>query len=309
MTAFPDFLRVCGLIPGDVVADGRWRRCATESHPQKKNGSYKLLESGTMGFCQDFAAHASPLTWTAERTIEPVKQDPVARARRLADERRAVVVATQAARKFYIDCLPLREGHPYLESHGLTMDGCFGLKVDGDGWLVVPVMLDGNVMSVQRISPDGEKRFWPGASVKAGSYAVERKGASITVLCEGLATGLAIFAAVRLTRVLVGFNSGNLSRVPVARRGMVCVAADNDHGTQAKLGHNPGVEAATEAADGLGCGVAVPVGIQGTDWADYRAERLAWMLAYRVKAREGDLRRSVDAEIEAAIMKNARLVY
>ena len=145
--------------------------------------------------------------------------------------------------------------------------------------------------------------------MKAGSYAVERKGASITVLCEGLATGLAIFAAVRLTRVLVGFNSGNLSRVPVARRGMVCVAADNDHGTQAKLGHNPGVEAATEAADGLGCGVAVPVGIQGTDWADYRAERLAWMLAYRVKAREGDLRRSVDAEIEAAIMKNARLVY
>jgi len=304
MSAFADFVRNAGLIPGDIFADGKWRRCATVTHERKKNGSYKLAPDGLVGWAQNFES-GDLLTWRPDRADVPAKIDHAAIARRQAQARRDLIRATQAARAFYIGCKPLRDGHPYLDSHGLTMAGCFGLKIDSDGWLVVPVLLDGNLMSVQRISPDGDKRFWHGASVKAGSYAVERRMASVTVLCEGLATGLAIFAATPLVRVLVAFDSGNLGRVQIARRGMVVIAGDNDHGTAEKIGHNPGIEAATEAATAIGCGVAVPDGIAGTDWCDYRMERVAFLLADNPKTREGDIRRRVDAEIAAAIMRNA----
>jgi putative DNA primase/helicase len=69
---------------------------------------------------------------------------------------------------------------------------------------------------------------------------------------------------------VVCFDAGNL--LPVVQRlkptGMVCFAADNDHGTQAKGRGNPGIEKATNAAELIGAGVAWPKGIEGTDWAD-----------------------------------------
>ena len=302
---FAEFAREAGLLVDYVSSDGKWHRVATSDHPRRKNGSYKLADSGLIGWVQNFGTMAGPITWRRDKADAPVRIDRAVIARRQAQARRDLVKATQAVREFYIRCEPLRGGHPYLESHQLTMAGCYGLKIDGDGWLVVPVLLDGNVMSVQRISPAGEKKFWHGASVKGGSYLIERRGAQVTVLCEGLATGLAIFAAVPLTRILVAFNSGNLSKVHIPRRGLVVVAADNDHATAERIGHNPGLNAAQDAAQAIGCGIAAPSGIVGTDWADYRVERLSQLMAERPRSQEGDLRRAVDSEIAAAMMKNA----
>jgi phage/plasmid primase-like uncharacterized protein len=122
---------------------------------------------------------------------------------------------------------------------------------------------------------------------------------------------LAVFAAAPLTRVVVAFNSGNLLRVAegMPRRGRVCVAADNDHGTEARLGKNPGLLAAQEVAAALGCGVVAPSGIEGTDWADYRQERVAEGLARMgARDRESDIRRGVDATIAAAVTAGARFL-
>jgi putative DNA primase/helicase len=308
MNGFVDFVRSAGLIPGDILQDGNWRRCATETHPRKRNGSYKLAADGLVGWAQNFEIDSDPRTWRPDNSDALDKIDFAAIARRRAAERRALAQATQAARKFYSDCAPLKDGHPYLDSHGLNMAGCLGLKIDASGWLVVPVLIERNLMSVQRISPAGDKLFWSGASVKGASYAIGRPNASITVLCEGLATGLAIFAAAPLARLVVAFNAGNMARVQIPRRGMAVVAADNDHGTAAKLGHNPGLDAAHEAAESLGCGVAVPTGIEGTDWCDYRKERVAFLLADRPKERESSIRRAVDAEIAAAMSRNAKFL-
>mgnify|MGYP001587429919 CR=1 FL=1 len=300
---FLEHAQSCGLILDHIIDDGRWHRTKTTDHTHKKNGAYVF--DGRTGAVQNWATMAEPLTWRPEREYVAPIIDRAVIARKKAEQRRSLVVATQAAREFYASCEPLQGGHPYLESHQLTMTGCYGLRIDATGWLVVPVRLDGNVMSVQRISPAGEKKFWHGASVKGGSYLIERRGAQLTVLCEGLATGLAIFAAVPVTRIVVAFNSGNLSKVHIPRRGLVVVAADNDHATAERIGHNPGLKAAQDAAQAIGCGIAAPSGIVGTDWADYRVERLSQIMAERPKAREGDLRRAVDSEIAAAMMKNA----
>lgn len=305
MSDFASFLREAGLIPGDIVADGRWRRCATEAKPRKKNGSYKLADDGGIGWCQNFEIHSEPLTWRPESSERP-SFDRAAFARRQAAERKALIEATRAAQQFYLRCQPLRGGHPYLASHGLTMAGCFGLKVDSDGWLVIPVLIGAGLISVQRISADGEKKFWYGASVKGGSYTINRPAASLSVLCEGFATGAAIFAAAPLSRVIVAFNAGNLINTSMPR-GLTVVASDNDHETEGRIGRNPGVQAAREAGESLGCGVAIPTGINGTDWADYRQEMVANRLERRTgRERESDIRRAIDAEIAAVMMRHAR---
>ena len=304
-----DFLSFCaahGVLLSSIPDHGRWKRVPTEDKPRSRNGAVKFM--GDIGFVQNHATMDAVAVWRQDKEYVAPKIDGAAIARRRAEERRALIQATQSARKFYGYCTPLKGGHPYLAGHELTMAGCFGLKVDQDGWLVIPVMLGRDIISVQRISPDGEKKFWYGASVKGGSYTIDRPGASVTVLCEGFATGAAIFAAVPLARVVVAFNTGNMAVVELPRRGMAVVAGDNDHETEARTGRNPGVEAANAAAGALGCGVAMPVGIQGTDWADLRRETIAARLANRGKQREGDIRRAVDAEIAAGMMRNARFL-
>jgi putative DNA primase/helicase len=312
MNDFADFLRSLGLRPRAIVADGRWRRCATENHPHRKNGAYKLSMDGRIGWGQDWAVHSEPATWRPEATEDAPVLDYAEIRRRndeaAAEQRRAAA----AAREFYAGCAALVGGHAYLTAHGLDMTGCRGLKVDRKGWLVVPMGAKRELMSVQRISPDGEKRFWAGAPTAGASYRVERPRATVTILCEGLATGLALFAAVPTARVVVAFNCRNF--VPVAeslpKKGMVAVAADNDHETQARLGHNPGLDAAREAAALLGCEVAVPEGIRGTDFCDLRVERVAERVAKRMYGRrqemESSVRRGVDAEIAHMILRAAR---
>lgn len=306
--SFEAFVRGLGLLPRHAVtASGKWERCPTESHPRKRNGSYKLAADGMIGWALDFAVHSEPLTWRPDKESPTPHFDALQLRRANAEARQRQVRATLAAREFHRDCNPLVGGHPYLEAHGLDASGCYGLRVDRDGWLVVPMFKDRNLMSVQRISPEGVKRFWKDAPVSGASYVIERQQASITVLCEGLATGLAIFNAAPLTRVVVAFNSGNLSRVAVPYAGMLTIAADNDWETEARIGSNPGLLAAQEAAGVHGGGVAAPLDIHGTDWCDWRVEMTAErMERKRLHETRGDVRRSVDAELADHIARAAR---
>lgn len=329
---FEAFVRSYGLDPGPIVADGKWRRCRTDSHPRRRNGSYKLAADARIGWCQDFATMGEPATWKAGHDTPVPTFDPSALRKAAAEARALQVRATQAAREFYLKrCDPLKNSHPYLEAHGLDVAGCYGLRVDRNGWLVVPMFRDRNLMSVQRISPDGLKRFWPGAPTAGASYVIERAHASITVLCEGLATGLAIFNAAPLTRVVVTFTASGLTKhaLTAPYTGMVAVASDNDHRTVCQRHKadglqspfepwaerprwclcNPGRGAAVVAAETLGCAYAEPQGIQGTDWSDYRSERLEARLSARSHgSRETDaqIRRSVDAEIADAMARAAK---
>jgi putative DNA primase/helicase len=308
MNDFADFLRTLGLKPREVHADGKWRRCPTETHPRKRNGSYKLDPSGRIGWAQNWADMDHPATWKVEggapETVK-VNRDEMREQHRAAMAERANSIAK--AREFYRSCEPLRRSHPYLEKQGLDMTGCFGVRLDAEGWIVVPAFTDGQLVSYQRIAPDGTKRFAQGCPIHGSSYTIERKGATLTVVTEGWATGLAIFAAVRDARVIVAWSAGNLPQGYPNIRGWRVVAGDNDHGTEEKRGWNPGIEAAQKAAELLKCGVAYPEGIRGTDWADYRRERFEDLrgLAVRLET-EAVTRAKVDAEIRQRLMAQAR---
>jgi putative DNA primase/helicase len=265
-----------GLRPRDVIADGKWYRCPTDDHPRKRNGAYLLAIDGRAGWFKNFALDDGFNVWRLEGEFSPAQRakaeaDVAAARRREAEHRQASI---KACRAYWASLKPARGGHPYLEGKQLDMLGCGQLRIDGE-LLVVPVMRDGQVMSVQTIAPDGQKRFRPGCPVKGGTYLLERQGATMTCFVEGLATGLAVFSSLRQARVFVCFDAGNLVEVATHFRGfgLGVVCADNDHETAERIGTNKGLEAGHKAAELLGCGVAFPEGIRGSDWADAITER------------------------------------
>lgn len=333
---FLSFARAHGLLLEHAVPDGKWHRCPTSDHPKKKNGAWKLAIDGRVGWVRDWATMGGTVMWTVDEkvaaTLPPAPDWSAIRAKR-AQERRERAEATRRALAFYEAAEALRGGHPYLETHGLDMTGCMGLKLDAEGWLVVPAYRGGRLISLQRISPTGEKKFWYGASMDRVRYVVERKAATITVLCEGLATGLAIYAAAPLTRIVVAFAASNMVKIAEEQgfSGMVCVAGDNDHRTTCNAHKregatepfqpwaerpewcecNPGRCAAEKAALALGCGYVVPENIQGTDWCDWRQESVMNRLERPVYGREeteGNIRRAVDAKIASAVLMAAKFV-
>lgn len=269
MSDFRDDLIRAGLRPRDVVADGEWHRCPTESHPKKKNGAFKLALHGSVGWYIDFADGRGVVTWHATGLVSHAPMDQSAIVARRASERSNRIQALRRVRAYWAQSRGCTRLHPYLERKGLTALGTAGLR-EHDGMLVVPVMWHDKIISVQSIHPDGTKRFFAGCSVKGGCFLMPRKGAAVTVLVEGLATGLAVYQSVRNATVVVAFDTGNL--LPVTQtlglHGSVVFAADNDAGTLAKRGFNPGIEAATNAAELIGAGVAWPKDIEGTDWCD-----------------------------------------
>ena len=269
---FEQALRIAGFHPTIIQDDGKWRRCKTDDKMGKKNGAYCLHADGR-GYYKNWATDEGMNSWKDDNTTQakPIDQARI-QAQRDRD-RQYRIQAVRSAREFWNRATPLSLHHPYIANKGLSPVGCRGLRTH-DGLLVIPVMLGHSLISIQTIAPDGQKRFWPGAPVKAGSFTLARERSAITVICEGLATGLAVFQSVRNASVVVAFDAGNL--LPATQQlkptGSVVFMADNDHKTKVLRGTNPGIEKATNAAELIGAGVAWCEGIEGTDAADYLKE-------------------------------------
>lgn len=276
---FENAMRLAGLFPRDVVADGKWRRCPTEHKPKKKNGAYMLTADGRRGYWKDYAAHDDWNTWADDR--------PVSHADHANHERRMRELRQQEAKKRlraigemrnHFEMLPaLTGGHPYLDGKGLSMRGCIGLKLDGDK-LVIPMFVQHSLVSLQTITPSGEKLYRAGCPVGGASFTFERRAATLTAWAEGFATGLAVYQCIPQARVIVCFDAGNLVKIAKATKahGLAVVCADNDW--QGSV--NTGIEKGRQAADAIGCGLAYPSDINGTDWADAMKE---WASPARVR--------------------------
>jgi putative DNA primase/helicase len=315
MHSFNSFIAAQGIIPPDFIDAGKWYRCKTVSHPKKKNGTIKLSDDGLVGWVQDFAIHSEPIMWRANGAdAVPILIDQAAIAKRNTERRQALVAATMGARAFYAQCKPLKFSHPYLTNKGLGVAGCEGLRVDDKGNLIIPMLYNSKILSVQRISAEGEKKFHYGATTKGAYYLIDRPGSTLTALVEGFATGCTIFNAVPSCRVLVCFNAGNIPVVAetVKRYGMGVICGDNDQETFARIGKNPGLEAAHKAAEMLGVGVAYPE-CAGSDWNDYAVERIEALYAaqstgFGRKQTILQIEAIVHAEIRLKIMRAAKLL-
>jgi len=145
--------------------------------------------------------------------------------------------------------------HPYLNHKRVTP---YNVRQCGDV-LLVPLVRDGVLMNLQRIYPDGSKRFLSGGMVK-GCYSLigTIEIGQPLYLCEGWATGATIHEHTGAA-VACAMNAGNLLEVGLRLQrqhpdAVLIVAGDDDRLTEG----NPGRTAANIAANALGCGLVFP---------------------------------------------------
>lgn len=269
---FRAFAEAHGLIV-DTIVQGRWVRTKTVDKPRHRNGAYKLL--GDVGFVQNHATMQEVAVWKSGKPIDEVerkRQERDLRIMRAADARNRAQ-ALRKMRAHWASLSPFVGEHLYIVRKQLSMMGCKGLRLDGD-LLTIPIYRCGDLISLQTITPDGGKKYRYLCSIKGGSFVLRRPRSIVTCLVEGFATGLAVYQALPQANVIVCFDAGNM--VEVARNlqvtGMCVVCADNDWKTASRQGTNPGIEWATAAAKAIGCGIAYPEGIWGSDWADALVE-------------------------------------
>lgn len=149
--------------------------------------------------------------------------------------------------------------HPYLraknvEAHGIRQDR---------GLLLVPLRDgDGVLWNVQSIAANGDKRFMPGARMQGLWHMLGGPVGDMLCIAEGYATAATIHAAMG-GPVAVAFNAGNLKPVALALRALypaarIVLCADDDAETSKRIGRNPGMDAAEDAARAVGGTVARP---------------------------------------------------
>lgn len=311
---FNDFCHDHGVLAPPYIEPGRWLRVPTVNHPRKKNGVVRLSDDGRVGWVRDWASMDTPAVWKAdggkkEGNFVDSKEIESRRKMRLYEMEQA----TMKARGFWSRCLPLNGPTEYLKAKDLMVDGCAGIRRTESGETVVPMFIKGELASVQRIFPNGEKLFWAGAPSKGAIFRLNRKDGSVTIFCEGLATGLTIYEAIPQSSVIITFSAANLALVAgwMKPTGLAVVAADNDHETEGRTGLNPGVEFARKAAESLKVGVAIP-DVRGSDWNDYLHERLLAKrdddMLSKFRKRPEVIRQSVLGEIRMEIMKHAKFI-
>lgn len=304
---FNEFITSLGVYPPRDLIPGRWVRAATHTHARKKNAAIKLSEDGKVGWVNNFE-HGGVQMWRAGDTDAPREslEDMRERAalRRREEQRIQAKATAEALEHWSKHTFPLQGDHPYLKAKDLTMFGCAGLRIDRQNNLVVPMYINNKFASVQTITTDGNKKFWPSAPTKGASYTIGN--GNITIFCEGLATGLTIYEAFAgHARVIVCFNAGNLANVVRKTNGLTIVAADDDRKTEVETGINPGVEAARTAANLHDCKLTVPDTLQ-SDFNDQLSERLSyWATKELGSYRKGldFVRKKALADVKTTILK------
>lgn len=148
--------------------------------------------------------------------------------------------------------------HEYLSKKQIGVEAAksAGIRQRGDVLLIPMRDIEGKLWGIQRIWPDGTKRFLTGQR-KIGCFFTFCGGSGDpAIVCEGFATGASIFAATGLT-TYAAMDSGNLNhvaksvKVPGTR---IIICGDDDRWNPS--GKNVGREKATEAALLVG-GIAV----------------------------------------------------
>ncbi|MDX8384711.1 MAG: DUF3987 domain-containing protein, partial [Ghiorsea sp.] len=213
--------------------------------------------------------------------------EPLTSEQRQAYKEKATALNTESERqkreeqtKAAADCVELwnnandaKDNHAYLEAKHIKS---YGIK-QRDECLIVPVRINGDVISVQYIKPNGGKWFAKGGRVDGGYHSIlgdENADTSRIVIVEGYGTGASVREFMGC-HVAVAFNAGNLGKVAQAIRAklpdaQIIMAADNDNKTSVNIGYDKSVATALL----VGGVVALVEGKDGcnVDWNDYHQQ-------------------------------------
>ena len=250
---FENAIRAHGWDPGSIYTDGKFHRFDTDKRGDKCGWYLAFADGDFHSGCYGSWKEGSKYNFCSKNGTRTDADQEIYK-RRMAEAKQVRIDEGEKAKRqatwIWKNATEPAEDHPYLLNKGIKAHGAKQYK----DALVVPVMKDGEITSMQFISGDASKRFLGGGTVAGGRFEIPGDGDQI--LCEGFATGASIHEATGQP-VVVAFNASNLFKL--AEPGWT-IAGDNDAFTQTKEGSpwNPGQEKALAAAWEHNCKVVIP---------------------------------------------------
>lgn len=253
-SALVDALNAYGVAGLSIIADGEIHRFDA---PDKRRGNLSgwyvcpTHEIAVYGFWHTGEQHTVTLAGEHDPIAAEQARQAARRARqaRAAQRQREQAHAAKRARRLWASASPANRGHAYLVTKKVAP---YGLRQHGNN-LLVPLYAEGQLVNLQRIGPDGGKRFMFHARLKGSATIIGQLAATSRLyLCEGWATAATLHVATGCPAV-AAMTANNLAAVGHALRQRlpsevaITVAADNDRGTEG----NPGITAAREIATAL----------------------------------------------------------
>ncbi|MBK5965230.1 hypothetical protein CCR95_14315 [Thiocystis minor] len=279
--AFAEAIASAGLGNPDIIADGALHRFRTDDDkPGKLSGWYTLhldrLPAGVFGSWKLGLTE----TWCAKARDEMTPREHYdfrglieqAKRQRDAERARQHQAGAEKAGRIWDHAEPADPTHPYLRKKGIQPHG---IRQQGIG-LIVPVMVEGQITSLQTIYPDGAKRFLSGGRMSGGAYRIDDAVTRPEILiAEGFATGASLHEEIGAA-VWCTFNCNNLLPVAKTIRRLnpeidIVICGDDDQWTEG----NPGRTKAKAAAIAIGARLLMPdfsvmdLSTRPTDWNDW----------------------------------------
>lgn len=252
---------VYGLLDWLPVPDGAIHRfCVPDDKPGTLNGWYVLYPDGIASGAFGSWKTGGTSSWCSREPADHREAEQVrhrieqARRQREAEQQRRQLKTANLAQRWWRAARRADPEHAYLVHKGIRTHN---LRQRGDE-LLVPLYTGGALANLQRIAPDGGKRFLFGGRIK-GTYSPLGRitpGKPLCI-CEGWATGATLHESGYT--VACAMNAGNLKPVALALRGdypdtEIIIAGDDDRLTVG----NPGRTSANAAAAACGGLVTFP---------------------------------------------------
>jgi putative DNA primase/helicase len=235
-----DAIRAAGWKPPQNIPTGKTTRFATGDKGNDRNGWVYPFSDGTgavFGCWRTGEVHIwqlkrdKPLT-KAELTELRRKAEQAKRLAEIEREQRHQQAAIEVA-QIVKDAKPAPAKHGYLIRKQIQGHN---LLIDSQNRLIVKIYdQNGQLVNIQRISPDGTKRFHAGARIK-GCFSVvgnhAKDSSEPVIICEGVATGYSLHQHTGHF-VVMALSASNLQPVaetwkqlrPMAQ---IILAGDND---------------------------------------------------------------------------------
>ncbi|WP_187776022.1 toprim domain-containing protein [Salinicola corii] len=250
-SALIDALLGQGVAGLSIIADGSVHRFDA---PDKRRGNLSgwyvcpTHEIAVYGFWHTGEQHTVTLAGEHDPIAAEQARQVAQRARqaRESQRQREQAHAAKRVRRLWASASAADRRHAYLVAKQVAP---YGIRQHGDR-LLVPLFAEGQLVNLQRIGPDGTKRFMPRARLKGCATIIGRLAdAPRLYLCEGWATAATLHESTGCP-VVAAMTANNLAPVGQALRQRlpasvaITVAADNDQHTEG----NPGITAAREIA-------------------------------------------------------------
>lgn len=270
-------MREAGIVPAEDIAKvlsnnvGQVVRfqCVGDRRGRKNGYAILFTDSRPAGAFGNWATQ-SKLKWSASKWSEKVPDFRTISENREHQEiyRQAELRAVAYTAAAMLDKAERTStSHPYLAKKGMI--GPPNTYQVGDQVLVPLTDIYGKLWNLQRIGPDGSKRFLKGPRKERIFWSV---GLNLDddgipdpdriFICEGISTAYAVYMST-LSPVAAALDCHSMVSCAKALRGRfpssrIVICADDDQATTERIGRNPGIEAAEAAAAAVGGYIAIP---------------------------------------------------